>query len=314
MAFLRRKRFFSVLTVILILIIFCSLIFGFYYFYQSKVHEMVKKYEDEIEELKFGLYSLTRRVYVPKQDIPLGTVLTQEMFNVIDMKLDIPQVKLLDETDIGKVNTVFLPSGMPVLKMSVADAKLPNDLREQEFNMFLIQTNQKKGDFVDVRILFPNGENYIVLSKKQIKDIMPEENTIRLWLNETEILNISSAIIDAYIHPGTKIYVATYIMPELQEAAIPFYAANEDVLNLMRNDPNIVEKASDALARELRAALEANLNSITEDNISKVTTGVNEEVSKNKEIIQSQELLPDETREDDAVNRNLTREETELFN
>ena len=53
-----------------------------------------------------------------------------------------------------------------------------------------------------------------------------------------------------------------------------FYAANEDVLDLMRKDPNIVDKASDALARELRAALERNLNSITEENISKVTTWV----------------------------------------
>ena len=75
-----------------------------------------------------------------------------------------------------------------------------------------------------------------MLSKKQIKDIIPEENTVRLWLDESEIHNISSAIIDAYIHPGTKIYVVTYIMPELQEAAIPFYAANEDVLDLMRRD------------------------------------------------------------------------------
>jgi hypothetical protein len=112
---------------------------------------------------------------------------------------------------------------------------------------------------------------------------------VRLWLDESEIHNISSAIIDAYIHPGTKIYVVTYIMPELQEAAIPFYAANEDVLDLMRRDPNIVAKASDALAREMRAALERNLNSVADDNISKVASGVNEEISKTREIIQSQE-------------------------
>ena len=312
MAFFRRKRTFSIFIIILVLIIFCILFFGSYYVYKTKLNEAVKAFEEEMEQLKLDLYSLKRRAFVPKQDIPFGTVLTQEMFEIIEIKLDIPQRELLDESDIGKINTVFLPSGIPVFKMSVADEKLENDLREQEFNMFLIQTNQNKGDFIDVRILFPNGENYIVLSKKQIKDIMLEDNTVRLWLNESEILNISSAIIDAYIHPVTKIYVAKYIMPELQEAAIPFYAANEDVLDLMRKDPNIVDKASDALARELRAALERNLNSITEENISKVTTWVSEEISKNKEIIQSHEL--DKTGKEDAISETSDGEDAGLFN
>lgn len=314
MAFFRRKKTFSVILVIFALIVFCALFIGFYYFYQANVDKIVKTYKEEIEQLNLSLYSLKRQVFVPKHDIPFGTVLTRDMFDVIDMKLDIPQTIFIDESDIGKINTVQLPSGIPVLKMSVADEKLANDLREQEFNMFLIQSNQKKGDFIDVRILFPNGENYIVLSKKQIKDIMMEDNTIRLWLNESEIHNISSAIIDAYIHSGTKIYVNTYIMPELQEAAIPFYAANEDVLNLMHKDPNILEKASDALAREVRATLERNLNSIAKENLSKVTSGVNEEISKNKEIIQSQETLRDKDGDENTVNQNTVREETEFFN
>ncbi|HEY8422112.1 MAG TPA: SAF domain-containing protein [Thermoclostridium sp.] len=310
MAFFRKRKMFSVLAVIFTLTIILLLLSGLYYLYQKKLAQTVETYEDELEQLKFDLYSLNRRVYVPKQDIPFGTVLTQDMFDIVEMKLDFPQARLFDESDIGKVNTVFLPSGAPVFKTSVAEEKLDNDLREQEFNMFYLQSNQKKGDFVDVRIFFPNGENYIVLSKKQIKDIILEENTVRLWLDESEIHNISSAIIDAYIHPGTKIYVATYIMPELQEAAVPFYAANENVLDLMRKDPNIVEKASDALARELRASLESNLSSVAKEDISKVTTGVNEEISKNKELIQSQEAPRDKTGE----KVNFNRENTEVFN
>ncbi|NLX76504.1 MAG: hypothetical protein GXZ01_03910 [Clostridiaceae bacterium] len=278
-----------ILIFILVPVILGIVFYGLYCLYQAKSNEIVSSFEEEIELLRFDLNALKRRVFVPKEDIPAGTVLTLDLFEITEIRMDIPQSELFDESDIGNVNTVLLRSGIPVLKVSAASEKPGNDLREQEFNMFMIQSNQKKGDFVDVRILFPNGENYIVLSKKQIKDIIPEENTVRLWLDESEIHNISSAIIDAYIHPGTKIYVVTYIMPELQEAAIPFYAANEDVLDLMRRDPNIVAKASDALAREMRAALERNLNSVADDNISKVASGVNEEISKTREIIQSQE-------------------------
>ncbi len=289
MAFFRKKRVNIILIFILVPVILGIVFYGLYCLYQAKSNEIVSSFEEEIELLRFDLNALKRRVFVPKEDIPAGTVLTLDLFEITEIRMDIPQSELFDESDIGNVNTVLLRSGIPVLKVSAASEKPGNDLREQEFNMFMIQSNQKKGDFVDVRILFPNGENYIVLSKKQIKDIIPEENTVRLWLDESEIHNISSAIIDAYIHPGTKIYVVTYIMPELQEAAIPFYAANEDVLDLMRRDPNIVAKASDALAREMRAALERNLNSVADDNISKVASGVNEEISKTREIIQSQE-------------------------
>ena len=324
MAFFRKKKTFPILIIVCILIVLLGITLVFYYIYQTKLTEAVTVYEEKIEQLNLELYALRRQAYVPKDDIPFGSILKKNMFNLVQMSLDIPQKELIDETDIGKINTVQLLSGMPVLKMSVAEEELANDLREQEFNMLLVQTNQKKGDFVDVRIIFPNGENYIVLSKKQIIDLSLKENIIRLWLDEIEIHNISSAIIDAYIHDGTKLYVTTYIMPELQEAATPFYAANEDVLNLMRNDPNILMKASDSLARQARATLEANLNAITVEDANKVTTGINEEISKNEEIIQtlqsneekfkSLDSIQDKTGENNSEAIDSSREGTESFN
>ncbi|AGC68356.1 hypothetical protein Cst_c13650 [Thermoclostridium stercorarium subsp. stercorarium DSM 8532] len=311
MAFFRRKRMRTVLLSMLISLLVIILFSVAYCIFRQRLGRTVNEYEENLEKLRLDLYSLNRLVYIPKQDIPSGTVLTRDMFDIVEMKLNIPQAEFIDETDMGKVNMIYLPAGTPVLKMTVADEKLPDDLRELEFNMFLVQSNQKKGDFVDVRIVFPNGENYIVLSKKKIVDIIPEENTIRLWLDETEIHNISSAIIDAYIHPGTKLYVTKYVMPELQEAAIPFYAANEAVLNLMHKDPNIVEKASDALARELRASLERNLNSVAAENIGRVSSGVSEEMSKSKKIIQPTENSDSDT---NTYTNHENSEETEFYN
>lgn len=323
-AFFRKKKTFSILIFVCILVVLLGLTFVFYYLYQTKVQEVVSEYDEKIERLNLELYALKRQVFVPKSDIPFGSILKKDMFNMVEMNIDIPQKELIDESDIGKISIISLNSGIPVLKMSVAEEELANDLREQEFNMFLVQTNQKRGDYVDVRIIFPNGENYVVLSKKQIIDLALKENIVRLWLDETEIHNISSAIIDAYIQEGTKLYVTTYIMPELQEAAIPFYAANVDVLDLMRNDPNIVEKASDFLARQVRATLEANIKAITEEDADKVTTGVNEEISKNEEIVQtfqsndkiinSQEPSQDEADEFSSQIQDTNSEGTESFN
>lgn len=314
MAFFRRKKFSTVIRIMLVLVIFIGMASGFYYLYRTGINETAEMYEENLEKLKYDLYSLIRRVYVPKDDIPSGTILSADMFDIAEIIMDIPQINFLDENDMGKVNKVFLPAGIPVLKMSVAEEKLPDDLREHEFNMFHLKTNLKKGDFVDVRIFFPDGENFIVLSKKQIIDLIPEQNTIRLWLNESEIHCISSAIIDAYIHSGTKIYVTTYIMPELQKAAIPFYAANQAVLDLMQKDPNIVEKASDLLASEIRATTERNLNTVAEENLSRVTSGVNEEISKTKELIRRRENISEETGGENNNNPVSGSEGTGIFN
>lgn len=292
MAFLKKKSKLPAVFVriLLIFILSAALIGVLFYLYQLKMDEMKKLHGEEIEKFRFQLYQLDRHALVPKQDIEFGTMLSMDLFEQVSMKMEISQDLLIDETDMGKTNLVKLPKGIPVTKHAVVSEPPGNDLRKVEFNMFLLQTDQKQGDFIDIRIAFPNAENYIVLSKKQIKAMEAADNLLWLWLDETEIHQISSAIIDAYLHPGTKLYAATYIQPEMQTAAIPFYPANPDVLDLMRTDPNILKKASDALARQTRALLESHLQAMTLDEVTKVSAGVGEELSKADEALKNAEL------------------------
>ena len=292
MAFIKKrsKLPFVLLTAFIIIVLVGAILGTLYYLFQAKIKELNAESEEKIQQLTFELYLLNREAYIPKDEIKLGTLLTPELFDKVNIKLETKQDLLLDESDMGKINTVTLPAGAAVLKSMTTETKPANDIREVELNMFLTQTNQKYGDHVDIRITFPNGESYIVLSKKQLKGINLKENTVWLWLDEAEILNISSAIIDAYIHQGSKLHVTTYILPELQEAAIPFYPANTDVLDLMKKDPNILKKAQDALAREARALLESHLSMINSEDIADVSSGVTEERAINQKIIDEMEV------------------------
>lgn len=291
MAFLKKKSKIPavLLRSLLFLIILCVLCGCFYFVYQIKIKELTQRHNEQIDELRFQLYQLDRQALVPRQDIPFGTVLSEEQFEQVNLKLAIDQEMLLDHTDMGKVSLITLPKGIPVTKSSAVSEPLADDLRKAEFNMFLIQTDQVAGEFVDIRIVFPNAENYIVLGKKQIKAMNAADNIIWLWLDETEIHLISSAIIDAYLHPGTKIYATTYIQPETQSAAIPYYPPNPDVLDLMKNDPNILKKASDTLARQARAQLQSHLQALTMDDVTKVSAGVGEEISNAGEALKKAE-------------------------
>ena len=60
------------------------------------------------------------------------------------------------------------------------------DLRSREFNMISLPSNLVEGDFIDIRILFPTGEDYLVVAGKEIMSTgaNAESNSIFLELNE----------------------------------------------------------------------------------------------------------------------------------
>ena len=131
--------------------------------------------------------------------------------------------------------------------LSKSDNVIQNDVRKQEYNMVVLPMDLETGDYIDVRIMLPSGQDYIVVAKKEVE--IPNVNGVdsadTIWVNltEDEILHMSCAIIDAYQIKGAKIYATKYTEAGMQEAAIPTYPINESTSALLRNDPNILEKA-----------------------------------------------------------------------
>lgn len=131
--------------------------------------------------------------------------------------------------------------------LSKSDNPVQNDVRKQEYNMLVLPMDLQEGDYIDVRIMLPSGQDYIVVAKKEVAipeiNGVPSENTIWMNLSEDEILHMSCAIIDAYQIRGSKIYATKYTEAGMQDAAIPTYPINESTSQLLRNDPNILQKA-----------------------------------------------------------------------
>ena len=102
------------------------------------------------------------------------------------------------------------------------------------------------GDFVDVRISFADGGDFVLLSKKEIQAIEPlgDEGTNSLWfiVSEEELLRLSSAVVDVYLNEGCTIYAIEYVSKNQKEAVVN-YVVSDLVKQLMEENPNIVEKA-----------------------------------------------------------------------
>lgn len=174
----------------------------------------------------------------------------------------LPENILALEDVIGKYTKISLPRNTPVTaSMLFTKGVTAADIRNQEFRLIQLPQKLKQREFVDVRIKFPTGEDFIVLSKKEIKDLSGD--LITYEMSEEEILMMSSAIVDAYIHDAT-IYALSYVDPYMQKNAVVTYPPKQEVRKLIQSDPNIVAIATKQLEIRKRETLEAHLINMSE--------------------------------------------------
>ena len=219
------------------------------------------KFQQTKEAEELAAQQARKTVLVVKTDTPAGAPLSPEDLVQKDMPKDVIPVDVIDPKDtIRKYAKIDLHANTVLTtSMLYEEGTTPKDLRNQEFKLIQIPGDAKVGQFVDVRIKFPTGQDYILLAKKKVESL--NGGVVVMQLGEKEILSFSSAIVDAYLN-NAQIYALTYVEPTLQEPAIPTYPPNANVLDLMQTDPNLVQVATHELERRLRDQLEKDLSQL----------------------------------------------------
>lgn len=173
--------------------------------------------------------------------------------------IELNNVPVVAKLDMG-ANTV-----MTQTLVAQSDEKTTDDVRIVDYNMIVLPVDLMTGDYIDIRLMLPNGQDFIVISKKMVT--IPENadgtylaDAIRLNMREDEILALSSAIVEAYGIQGAKLYAIRYKEAGLQSNAVPTYRPNQSVTNLIgiREDgtianPNIVEEAASELRKRYQS-------------------------------------------------------------
>ncbi len=233
------------------------------------------KYVSQLEDAYQEMKDNKRTVYVTTKAVSVGDMLTKDNVTLKTVYATQPQEVYMTSEDVGKVTMIDLTTGTQLLKGMLLDQGISSDLREIEYNVIQISSNIVVNDSVDIRITFPNGENYIVLSKKLLKNYTPETAACILWLREEELLLMSAAIVDAALYNGSSLSVTKYIEAGMQKESIVNYTPSLAILDLIERDPNIIERASQELNKMVRKALENRLaNSLAAD-VTKVQWDVN---------------------------------------
>lgn len=221
--------------------------------------QIKQEYQELLDQAHKELEQNQRNVYVAAANIISGDILTKEALIKKEVYSSQPLEDFISEEEIGKLALIDIPEGTLVLHTMVADNNISSHLREAEYQVILMNSNIISDDTVDVRIQYPNGESYVVISKKIIKGVIHETATSFFWLEEEELLRMSAAIVDAALYNGTQLVTTKYIEPNIQDASVITYTPSLQVLGMIEKDPNIVKRSSQELNKRLRKSLENRL-------------------------------------------------------
>ena len=174
-----------------------------------------------------------------------------------DEYIELNSVPLVAKVNMNK-NTLITTE-----LLSKSDSMVQDDVRKQEYNMVILPTDLTTGDYIDVRLMLPSGQDYIVVSKKEVEspmiDGIDSADTIWINLSEDETLHMSCAIYDAFRINGAKLYATKYTEAGMQSAATPTYPVNESTSALLESDPNILERAKNEIRQRYSSGNASNL-------------------------------------------------------
>ena len=302
----RRARNSFLIGFLLALIIMAVVVVGLVY--------KIQGLNGDIDKLE----SLQKEVYVASGYIQSGAEVTIDSFKCDTVQTTIDDNELIEDEDFqfideqsGAIIEKYDSDGNPKQKKMIAKTNVPAgtiitkdmleesedqmtaDQRLQEYNMIILPTLLTNGKYIDVRFQLPEGEDYIVVAKKEV--IHTNESSVWLKMSEDEILTLGNAIVEAYTIPGSKLYATPYIEPGRQAAATPTYAVSLAVMNLINTNPNIRKEAKEGLWRRyneqeqvdqrnnhINKALESYYDNMKES----VEAGLQEELTKRQEARQ----------------------------
>lgn len=198
---------------------------------QNALYETISQQNTKITELNNAITELsqTTTVYRTSRAIKSNEVLSAADIEEIQVGVNMAagySTKLEDligmtaMNDIGKNEVLYAPMVYPV--------EMRSDYRTLDVLCDRQPIGFSKGDTVDVRITFPNGQDFLLLSKKLVDDVYG--NAVRIVVDEKDILIYKSAEADwaRFYKNGTpgssvQIYCTTYLAAGSQDASKQYY-------------------------------------------------------------------------------------------
>lgn len=166
---------------------------------------------------------------------------------------------------VGKFYKVDIQPGTILsADMLMEEKNETNKIYSRELTFDSLPVSTVVGDYIDIRIILPNGEEYVVLSHEQIQRLYNTTITIHISEEENAILNSVFADLGSY-NGYVLAYMTKYLEPGKDTDTVAFYPVQNDMENFVLFNPNIVDPTR-CINKTLRAHIDEVLLLYTNSN------------------------------------------------
>lgn len=272
--------------IVLLLILVLGGVAGTFYFYKEYNNAQAEKnlLVQQNGELQVAIDAIgpITQVWTVNTQVLAGSVVKEE--ELIQQTIPVSSITesfIMDKTNIiGKYYKVNLSPGVSITKDVLMQEELSEITYERDMSFSYLPLGIKVGDYVDIRLVLPYGEEFIVLRHQRVQQLVEDQNTIKLVLNEAQLALWTSALKDYALYKtrGVGLYVTKYIEPGITDKAVPFYPVRKEMENAILINPNIKIK-TECINTKLREEIDTMINNVSDFDAGYLSGGVTEEAS-----------------------------------
>ncbi len=150
----------------------------------------VKSYENGTNKKYKKLF--IKEVVSLKRDVIQGEIIKDEDVKKTEVHRNNAPANQASKSDVvGKIAKYNIPKNIPLVEGMFSEDVIAQDMRTLEYNTILMPSDLAEQDFVDVRVRYPSGVDYVVLKQKKVEKIA--NTTMWFNVNEEEMLLMNGA-------------------------------------------------------------------------------------------------------------------------
>ena len=222
---------------ILVALLLISTTGGFIYFYlqnkkqiemNAQLAQQNAQVQAQIEQI--GALTEVYQVAAPKKS---GYEIKEEDLIKVSVPVSSVQSNIINDVTQfkGKYYKININPGTNLTTDLLMDSNTDIMRYKRDINLNYLPVGTKVNDYIDFRVLFPTGEEFMVIPHKQIKGIV--NKTISVEMSEEELQVWNAAMLDYAI--------AKYLEPGRDTDVLPFYPVQHEAESLVMYNTNITD-------------------------------------------------------------------------
>ena len=177
------------------------------------------------------------------------------------------------ESVIGNYFAVSMQEGTLLMDDYVLYEKLDSTARNYDVTFDYYPLNISVGDYVDIRITFTLGEDFIAIPHHRVERLDLENGIFTFHFTENDMAVWQSMLVDKALYPGTQIYALSYVDSNAQAVAEGFYPINTNIQDILAVDPGIISTVEEEMRLErtaLNSALGSDIDTLEDNDLSRL--------------------------------------------